>query len=59
MKDQKVKPEDKIGEYIHDVRMGKHFLNRLQKRLGVKENIIIWVKAKNFHSSKDTIKRIK
>lgn len=57
----KIKLEDKIGEYIHGFWLGKCLLNRLQKKLTLKENSdkLVCIKVKNFHSSEDTIKRVK
>lgn len=50
--------EENIGEYLHDLWVGKDFLNMPQKALAIKEKInkLDFIKMKNFSSSKDTIK---
>lgn len=50
--------EDKTGECIHILRIGKCFLNRLQKRVTRKDNTdkLGYIKVKNFHSSEVTFK---
>lgn len=49
-----MKLEDKIGECIHDFRIGKHFLGRLQKTNHKGKH---W--QTGFHSLEDTIKTVK
>lgn len=50
--------KDKTGECIHILRLGKYFLNRLQKRVNIKDNTdkLGYIKVKNFHSSEVTSK---
>lgn len=40
------KLEDKVGEYIYDLRKGKHFVKCYKKRLIIKEILINWVTLK-------------
>lgn len=52
--------KDEIGDYLHDLRAGKDFLNRIQKVLTTFKNYDLHcTKIKIFCLSQFTIKRVK
>lgn len=51
--------KENIGEYLHDLEVGKDFFDRIQKALIIKNHTLDIIKVKFFCLSNDTIKKMK
>lgn len=52
--------EESIGLCLHNLVVGKDFLDRTPKRLTTKEKFdnLVFIKIKNYYASKDTAKKM-